>query len=261
MMRYGRISPGQLAQFEREIDDLMIDSTLPIEVVFNKIEDLLDYGEIAQAPYTPLQAVNKGYNIINKTGMYNEYIKTWLRRSLNQRTWMNFKTHFQEAYDELQQTGQLTLQQAGYGNSNLVEEVVARVANEVEAQLNVIQEAIILKQVPDTVSLTCQLAPHVSPTVKITTTDALIQLMKQNQEMLRILASSNNGRDVRTNRPPPTGPREGQPTRPLSTWCTKYCWTHGKSSHKNINCKNKAPGHKDNATFQNKFGGSTYGCE
>jgi len=58
MMRYGRISPGQLAQFERETDDLMVDTTLPIEVVFNKIEDLLDYGEIAQAPYTQLQAVN-----------------------------------------------------------------------------------------------------------------------------------------------------------------------------------------------------------
>jgi len=107
MMRYGRISSGQLAQFERETDDLMVDMTLPIEVVFNKIEDLLDYGEIAQAPYTQLEAVNKGYNIINKTGMYNEYIKTWLRRPLNQRTWMNFKTHFQETYDELQETGQL----------------------------------------------------------------------------------------------------------------------------------------------------------
>jgi len=132
----------------------------------------------------------------------------------------------------------------------LVEEVVARVANEVQAQLNVIQEAIIPKQVPDTVSPTCQLAPHVSPTANITTTVALIQLMQQNQEMLRILASSNNGCNVRTHRPPPTGPREGQPTRPLPAWCTKYCWTHGKSSHESINCKNKAPGHNDNATFE-----------
>jgi len=32
--------------------DVVVGTTLPIEVVFNKIEDLLDYGEIAQAQYT-----------------------------------------------------------------------------------------------------------------------------------------------------------------------------------------------------------------
>lgn len=116
---------------------------------------------------------------------------------------------------------------------SLVEEVVARVANEVQAQLNV-QEAIIPIQVPDTVSQTCPLAPHVSPTANITTTDTLIQLMKQNQEMLRILASRNNCRNVRTNRPLPTGPRKDQATRPLPAWCTKY-----KCNHESINCKNK----------------------
>jgi len=58
MMRYRRIFPGQLAQFERETDNLLVDTTLPIEVVFNKIEDLLDYGETAQAPYSQRQAVN-----------------------------------------------------------------------------------------------------------------------------------------------------------------------------------------------------------
>ena len=61
------ISPDQLAQFERETDNLIVDVTLPIEIVFNKIEDLLDYGDIAQTPYTQLQALIKGYNIINKT--------------------------------------------------------------------------------------------------------------------------------------------------------------------------------------------------
>ena len=112
---------------------------------------------------------------------------------------------------------------------SLVEEVVARVANEVQAQLNV-QEAIIPIQVPDTVSQTCPLAPHVSPTANITTTDTLIQLMKQNREIMRILTSGRNCRNVRASRPPPTGSLEGQPIRPLAVWCNKYCWTHGKSS-------------------------------
>ena len=48
---------------------------------------------------------------------------------------MNFKIYFQQAFDELNETGQFTLQQTGYGNVNLVDKVVSRVANEVQAQL------------------------------------------------------------------------------------------------------------------------------
>ena len=40
----------------------------------------------------------------------------------------------------------------------------------------------------------------------------------------------------------------------------KYCWTHGACGHKGKRCKNKAAGHKDEATFSNKMGGSTAFC-
>ena len=36
----------------------------------------------------------------------------------------------------------------------------------------------------------------------------------------------------------------------------KYCWTHGGCSHTSAECKAKANGHKDEATFENKMGGS-----
>jgi hypothetical protein len=39
-----------------------------------------------------------------------------------------------------------------------------------------------------------------------------------------------------------------------------YCWTHGSSNnrrHTSATCKNKAPGHRDNATAANPLGGST----
>ena len=40
----------------------------------------------------------------------------------------------------------------------------------------------------------------------------------------------------------------------------KYCWTHGGCAHESANCNAKAPGHKDNATFENKMGGSKAFC-
>lgn len=38
---------------------------------------------------------------------------------------------------------------------------------------------------------------------------------------------------------------------------TEYCWTHGACNHKSAECRNKAEGHKDEATKDNRMGGST----
>ena len=35
-----------------------------------------------------------------------------------------------------------------------------------------------------------------------------------------------------------------------------YCWTYGACFHSGQKCRNKANGHQDNATFQNRMGGS-----
>jgi hypothetical protein len=36
-----------------------------------------------------------------------------------------------------------------------------------------------------------------------------------------------------------------------------YCWTHGTGRHTGENCNNKQEGHEEEATAQNKMGGST----
>ena len=40
----------------------------------------------------------------------------------------------------------------------------------------------------------------------------------------------------------------------------KYCWTHGACAHESAACNHKKPGHKNDATFTNKMGGSTVNC-
>ena len=37
----------------------------------------------------------------------------------------------------------------------------------------------------------------------------------------------------------------------------KYCWTHGACNHNSQECRTKADGHQDSATFQNCKGGRT----
>ena len=41
----------------------------------------------------------------------------------------------------------------------------------------------------------------------------------------------------------------------------KYCWTHGACNHMSPECRSKADGHKDSATFQDRKGGSTKNIE
>jgi hypothetical protein len=59
--------------------------------------------------------------------------------------------------------------------------------------------------------------------------------------------------------PPPAAPRMS--TRRAHHPARSYCWTHGSSdniSHTSLTCRNKANGHRDEATFRNKLGGSTH---
>ena len=49
-----------------------------------------------------------------------------------------------------------------------------------------------------------------------------------------------------------TNPRTGKPWH-------RYCWTHGCCNHWSNKCPQRKPGHKLNATFKNRMGGSTTG--
>ena len=57
-----------------------------------------------------------------------------------------------------------------------------------------------------------------------------------------------------TNTPTPTQMQPRSKKKPR-----KYCWTHGWCAHLGADYK-RAEGHKDEATLQNKMGGSTKYC-
>ena len=93
--------------------------------------------------------------------------------------------------------------------------------------------------------------------------DLLQQVLAQNEELMQLI-SAKDGKSVRknTNMPPTpsTGPCQGQPPHPMPTYFDKYCWTHGKGSHKSGDCNSKAPGHKDKVTMESRMDGSNHGC-
>ena len=142
----------------------------------------------------------------------------------------------------------MTLKQAGYGQANIVEDIICRISTEFQHQANMVNSA-----------------PPEYPAPQIATgaTEIIQQVLDQNQELMHLL-SSNNRKSYRknTNRTPTTsnGNFQGQPRQPTPKFVDKYFWKHWRGSHKGRNCNSKAPGNKEKATIESNMDKSSYGC-
>lgn len=98
---------------------------MPVDVVFNAVEDLLEYATMAQQPFSDRQAVAKAYNVFNKTRRFDRAITEWNRRPVVEKTMLNLKTHFRRAQTELRESAGPTLNDSDLDHrANLVREVV-----------------------------------------------------------------------------------------------------------------------------------------
>ena len=91
-----------------------------------------------------------------------------------------------------------------------------------------------------------ELTPPLQQTVNATQQDK-IQL-----KMLEILERIDTKLDGSTN----NGNRS-KSRRVLDS----YCWSHGAGNHTSKQCRFKKEGHQDNATFENRMGGSNAYCK
>jgi hypothetical protein len=66
----------------------------PIGIVFNAVEDYVDFAKLGQQPLTQRQTITKAYVILNKTRRFKNDITEWNRKPEIQKTWINFKAHF-----------------------------------------------------------------------------------------------------------------------------------------------------------------------
>lgn len=67
---YNRVTPTTLVEEEQKVLQWVFDPNLPIVLVFNKVDSLMDLSSAAGVPYTAKQLINFAYVIINKTGKF-----------------------------------------------------------------------------------------------------------------------------------------------------------------------------------------------
>jgi hypothetical protein len=262
---YGRVSPQMLEDHEQELRNMTYNTKYPIDIVFNAVEDYVDYAELGQQPITQRQTIAKAYVILNKTRRFKNDITEWNRKPEIQKTWINFKTHFRRAHQEFRETTDITLEESDLqrNNANLVQQVV-----------DGLQQAMIAEPpTDDPADLRLQLANSV------TNQQHLNHQLQQMQQAMALLTTQIAAQQTT---PPPYAPHSFPPSqsrggrgrsafgahgrgrgdggRSRQRNTSLYCWTHGGCGHTSATCLTKLPGHQDAATFVNKMEGNPLRC-
>ena len=267
--RYGEVDTERVNQEEKKVREYSWNITDPPVVLFNLIEDLETIAEAADIPKTVNQLIAYGLDIIRATGEFETGLTTWYARPAVQHTWANFKTHFTTAHTELIKVRGKSMRGTAFHQANAT---VAALSTEMNNIRN------------DLVDSINSLAIHVQDTsppsddtneppiddhqanAAASNQTALIAAIQDLQTQIRDLSTNANrnsggaGRGRGRGRGGYQGRGYNPNHRRGRTITSKYCWTHGACAHDSTSCNTPAEGHKNEATFDNKMGGSTAYC-
>ena len=199
----------------------------PIEILINRLFNGTQFVEETGDTMEDSALTRTGYNTIADNGLFQQAYYEWRKLIRVEQSWAKFKTHFTAA--DKDRVNNKTLQDAGYHNVN-------------NATIDTTTVATSGTTNSETTSTSTSTISTLTEAISLHTTTSQANFTK----MLEILEKSAT--KISTLR---TGPRNG---RPLS-----HCWTHGCSdntSHTGATCTNKKEGHIEEATWENKMGGS-----
>lgn len=244
MDRYGDISEWLITENKQTIDE-HFDPTLPFATYTKRIEKCLQLANDAGTPYSDAQLVQIGVVAVTKTGMFNEGYLRWTRRPVADKTWANFKTHFNKEHTEWRNMSRMTAKQSGFGANAVTPGLPEELSNAFD---NLAMAASTDKATLD--SLTQQLTNMA---------DEMTKLNEDNRRLHKLL-------EVSINKSAGTGGGGGggggPSTERKGVDPKGYCWTHGyrvSKEHTGHKCNAPAEGHVKEATRSNNMGGSQKG--
>lgn len=239
MDRYGEISEWMITENKNAMDE-GLDVTLPFATYTKRIEKCMQLAIDAGTPYTDAQIVQIGVVAITKTGEFNEGYLRWCRKPAADKSWVNYKTHFNQEFTEWRNLSKMTARQSGYG-ANAITGLPEELSNAFD---NLALAATTDKATLDT--LTRQLTNMA---------DEMTKLNEDNRRLHKLLETSWGKSTGSGEKPPATGAKKGLDPK-------GYCWTHGyrvSPGHDGHGCNSPADGHKKEATRSDNMGGSQKG--
>jgi hypothetical protein len=233
---YAKITPSDLDNNDRTMKQ-PCDVNQPIEVLYQQIEDAIEFAAAGQTPYTPEQVINTGYQLVFRTGIFSDDCKIWKRRDQAYKTWPQFKLDFAVAYQEYSETLDITPNAAGFH--------AEEVTNQHDHTINAIAN-LATATAEDRRAVATLTATNSSLTTDLATSNAkLITALQLVNTLTKQVAELRPGT---ANRNPPGG----FPAR------KHYCWTCGyRSDHSSYYCTTPATGHQTRAKAADTLNGST----
>jgi len=270
LTRYGNITPTQSIENDVFFHQ-KIDLSQPFATHTARWEECRDFSNDNNAGYTNEQMCNNAYNLLSRTGHFRRECQAWTARPIIEKTWANFKTHFNNAYRDLR-TFQAETSQQGYHGANAAiegEDEIEQIFHETVANLAAESSASAQLQVSQAQAIS-------SLTQQMTALTQSITTMARNQGLpapalpaAAILPAANagggrgnGGRGDRGGRG--RGGRGGRDNyqRVVRTerWYhnDNYCHSHGYDvdpRHTSLTCRFRKPGHIETATKSNPQGG------
>ena len=293
---YGHINARALNKKENTVKEMSYDPvTDPMDNIFTEVQELMDFATAAGAPYSREQIINIAYNIIGKHRVFNDAIIRWdrlIRANAAHNTWLNFRTHFRDAYQELKDVGELRVADTQFNQANLVSQIVDAVTENLQAipaPPPTVEPPFYMPQQPSTYyppqpsymdyqanNAATMPAPMPPSTPSAVPTMDPMNTMMQQMMMMMMNNNSNNNQNGNNNgnnggregrgrgrgrgrggRGGRGGGRNNQGTRPPRLM--RYCWSCGWQTHDGEHCYNQRPGHQAQATVENRMGGSDAG--
>ena len=257
---YGKVQTEEVKQQESDIRSMTFHPADPLITLFNPIERLKKLGEAANIPYSEAQFLDIGLTVIRNTRDFERALGDWELLLHANKTWETFKTHFKAAQKQLKAIRGPTMQQAGYHHaSHLANQLRQDFDSRNDEILSILQTAM-EQHNPAPTSSNTTVSALTTPNQQINATTSNGQM----GEILQILKQLQTALVTTPTQPTPTRKRQPRKTPDNATFprktTDKYCWTHGGCGHISSGCQSKAPGHQDDATFQNRMGGFNAYC-
>ena len=187
-----------------------------------------------------------GYLLIQQAQVYSTALNKWNQRDIDDQTWEEFKSHFREAQKALCRTGVLTIKDT-LNHTEIINLVQQGVQQALDQQQQLSTPPSLMAPAPATCLPALEETSEPSSTLSVNSiaSDLTMQTLQQNMEMMKKMMDMMN-----TNNKP-------KKSRRRNPYLTKYCHTHGLCNHNSPDCHTPAEGHKNEATLQNRLGGST----
>jgi hypothetical protein len=115
---YALIAPTEITQKYERLNTLY-DPNLPIETLFQQIQDARAFAVAGGQPYGATMIVNVAYTLIFHAGLFTDACCAWQLRAIAGKIWAQLKIDLATAHREFRLTNQ-TAQQSGFHSANMM---------------------------------------------------------------------------------------------------------------------------------------------